>query len=153
MLSRILARVRAFLGRRDLESDLDAELQDHLEREISRNVDRGLSLVEARRAAHIAIGNLTMHTEDGRAAVRGLWVEQLSQDLRYAGRAMRRNPAFALAAVLSLGFGIGATTTVFSTIDALDFRPLPFHEPDRLVFLSEVAPPTDDFCAGCSSET
>jgi len=151
MLSRFLARIRAFLGRRQLEADLDAELQDHLEREMARNLGRGLPPVEARRAAHLAIGNLTMHAEDGRAAVTGLWLEQLAQDLRYAARVLRRNPVFALVAVLSLGFGIGATATVFSTIDALDFRPLPFKEPDRLVFLAEVAPPADDFCAGCSS--
>ncbi|HUF51957.1 MAG TPA: permease prefix domain 1-containing protein [Longimicrobiales bacterium] len=138
MLPRFLARIRAFLGRRQHEADLAAELQDHLEREIARNLDRGLPPFEARRAAHLALGNLTLHVEDGRAAVTGIWVEQLAQDVRYAGRVLRRNPGFALVAVLSLGFGIGATTTVFSTIDALDFRPLPFHEPDRLVHVAEV---------------
>ncbi len=153
MLREFAARARAFLARRQREAELHLELQDHLEREIARNLDRGLPPDEARRAAHLAIGNLTIHHEDGRVATTGVWFEQLSQDVRYASRMLRRNPAFALVAILSLGFGIGATTTMFSTIDALDFRPLPFHDPDRLVWLAEVAPPTDDICPGCGSRT
>jgi putative ABC transport system permease protein len=151
MLQELLARVRAFLMRDRHEADLQAELRDHLEREIARNIERGLPPDEARHAAHLAIGNLTTHNEDGRAATTGVWFEQLAQDARYAARTLRRNPGFAVVAILSLGFGIGATTTVFSTIDAIDFRPLPFHDPDRLVWLAEVAPSTDDVCAGCAS--
>lgn len=152
MVQGIVARIRAFVRRRQHAVDLNAELHDHLEREIARNLERGLSPIESRRAARLAIGNFTMHVEDGRAAVTSIWVEQLAKDIRYAGRALRRNSIFALVAILSLGFGIGATTTVFSTIDALDFRPLPFHDSHQLVTLVEVAPPTDDFCPGCSSD-
>ena len=151
MLPRFLARIRAWLRRREDETDLRAELQYHLEKEIARNLERGLSPVEARHTARRAIGNLTTHVEDSRAATIGVWTELLAQDIRYIGRGLRRNPVFTLIAVLSLGFGIGATTTVFSTIDALDFREPPFRQPERLLFLGEVVPLTDDACPGCPS--
>ncbi len=74
---------------------------------------------------------------------------RLHQDVRFALRALRRNPGFTAVAVLSLGFGIGSTTTVFSVIDALDFRPLPYADASRLVWLAEVTPPDHPICSRC----
>ena len=152
MLRGCMARLRAYVARRQLDADHLVELRDHLERETERQLARGLAPDEARRVASIALGNVTTLLEDGRAATRGVWLEQLSQDVRYVARMLRRNPGFTLVAVLSLGFGIGATTTVFSTVDAIDFRPLPFLDPERLVWIAEVAPPDDDVCPRCSSD-
>jgi predicted permease len=70
-------------------------------------------------------------------------------DFRYALRALRRNPGFTAIAVLSLGLGIGATTTIYSVIDALDFRPLPYRDADRLVALRALSPPTYPGCGSC----
>jgi putative ABC transport system permease protein len=74
---------------------------------------------------------------------------RLHQDIRDAMRALRRSPGFTAVAVLSLGFGIGSATTVFSVMDALDFRPLPFHDAGRLAWLAEITPPDFALCQRC----
>lgn len=152
MLSQWPSRIRAFLIRRQHDDDLRNELRSHIELETERNLSRGMSEHEASRVAHVAVGNLTIHAEDGRRAVTGIWFEQLVQDMRYAKRMLQRNRTFALVSILSLGFGIGATTTAFSAVDAVDLRPLPFRDAERLVFVAEVTPAKDAYCSSCSSE-
>src|SRR6185503_17179818 len=105
---------------------------------------------EARRRARLEFGNVTAAKETARASWGTTWVDRLERDFRYALRTLRRNPGFTAVAVLSLGFGIGATTTAFSVIDALDFRPLPFADGGRLVWLAEVTPPSHTECPRCS---
>jgi putative ABC transport system permease protein len=75
----------------------------------------------------------------------------LRQDVRYAFRRLRRSPAFAAVAMGSLGLGIGATTAMFSIVDAIDFRPLPYRDSDRIVTLREVAPPAVTWCRDCNT--
>ncbi len=149
MLARWLVRLRALLRRDEVESEFDEELRYHLDRETERNEARGMSPREARRAAHRAFGDPGRLKEEARETWRWRGLDELVQDLGYSGRGLRRSPAFAFVAVLSLGFGIGATSTLFGVIDALDFRPLPYPRPDRLVWLAELLPQDSERCPGC----
>src|SRR4051812_7816328 len=137
--------------RRDaLSRAIDDEFALHIDLRTEDLIRRGLPPDEARRRARMEFGNLTAAKETARASWGMTWVDRLERDLRYAIRTLRRNPGFTAVAVLSLGFGIGATTTAFTVIDALDFRPLPFADADRLVWLAEVTPSGHTICSHCS---
>lgn len=136
-----------------MESEFDEELQYHLDRQIEQHVGRGMSLEEARQAARREFGNPTRLRDEARETWRWRRLDELAHDLRYAARSLRNNPGFSAVAILSLGFGIGAATSLFSVIDALDFRPLPYHEPDRLVWLTELTPENDSRCPRCAEGT
>jgi predicted permease len=128
-ISRLLNSIRPF--RR--ESDLARELASHLaliEADFRR---RGLAPDDARRAASLALGGVEQTKELHRDARSFVWIEDVCRDVRYAVRALLRTPGFTAVAVLTLAFGIGATTAVFSITHAILFRPLPYREPDRLV--------------------
>jgi len=119
-------------------NDLTDEMRAHLEMEVQENIARGMTPEEARYAALRAFGNVTLAQERTRAVWGWLWMETLWQDLRYGWRALRRNPGFTLAAVVSLALGIGANTAIFSALDAVVWRSLPVRDPQRLVIVEEV---------------
>jgi len=130
-----LARLQAFFRRDRLDRDFDAELDSHLRMAIDENLRRGMRPGEARRAALVALGGLD-RTRDLHRDTRGLpRLETIVQDVRYAIRSLRRERGFTLVVLLILAIGIGANTTVFSVVNAILIRPLPFHEPDRLVWI------------------
>ncbi|QHS52825.1 ABC transporter permease [Edaphobacter sp. 12200R-103] len=132
-------RLRHFVLRRE-EQDLDEELAFHLDRMTEEYIASGMSPAEAHRQARIAFGGVERSRQECRESRPGFWIEVLGQDVRYALRGFRRNPVFTLAVVLTMMLGIGATAAVFSVVDRILFRPLPYAQADRLVSVGLVAP-------------
>ncbi len=133
---RLWARLRALFSSETLDRELDEELRFHLDHLIAANVARGLSPEAARREALVAMGGLERRKEECRDTRGVRLIHDFAQDLRYAGRTLRRAPAFTAAAVATLALGIGATVAMFSVIDGVLLRPLPFPESERLFLVS-----------------
>ena len=131
-----------------IEHEVDAELRFHLDRRTEELVEQGMTPEAARREAVRQFGDLAYTRQycralDGRTEQkvrRTMLGEELRQDVRYGVRVLAKSPGFTIVAVLSLAVGIGATTTIFSVLNAVVLRPLPFEEPDRLVSLQEFRP-------------
>src|SRR5271170_365237 len=139
MLSDFLTHLR-LLFRRGTHRDVDEELQFHLERQVEANIAAGMSPQEARRQAVITFGGVERAREECREQRPGHWLETLLQDVRYAFRGFRRSPTFTITIALTLMLGIGATTAVFSVVDRILFRSLPYGHADRLVSVGLTAP-------------
>ena len=140
MLRRLL---RAFQTRA-LEREMDDEMRFHVEMEAADLIARGVDPAEARRLALLGFGGVARFKEAGLEARSARWLSDAAYDLRYAARALRRNPAFAVVAVLTAALGIGATTAVFSVVDGILIKPLPFPEADRLVSVWSANPRQGD---------
>jgi predicted permease len=134
------ARLRSLfsnlLRRSRVERDLDDEVRSYTEMAADENVHAGMSRAEARRAALLEVGGVEQVKEQVREIRTGMLLQTMMQDLRYAVRMLRRNPAFSLAAILALALGIGANTAIFSIVDGVLLRPLPFPNADRLGVVS-----------------
>lgn len=138
--ARLFRMLRTLFRRSDLERDLDEELQSYLLLATDEKVRAGMSPEAARRAALIDLGGVEQVKEEVRRVRVGALVHTTVLDARYALRTFRRRPGFALSAVATLGLGIGATVTIFSVVEAVVLRPLPFPDPKSLVRLYEVTP-------------
>jgi putative ABC transport system permease protein len=133
-MTEALTRVR-FLFKRRRSGDLDDELRFHIEQATAANLAVGMSSEEARRRARIDFGGLE-HTREETTRQHPAWLlATIAQDARYALRGFRRNPLFAFTVIATLALGIGASTAVFSVVDRILFRPLPYANADRLVSL------------------
>ena len=136
-LERLSARVRGFLRREATFDEIEQEMRSHVELMTEANIARGMDPDAARSAAIEGFGNLTRMSElayDVRASGR---LETMWQDLRFGVRTLLKNPGFAAVAILTLALGTGATSAIFSFVYAVVLRPLPYHQPDRLLSVSE----------------
>jgi len=148
MTRRLLARVWAFFFRKRRDADLEAELAAHLDFAIEENIERGLSPQEARREALAKIGGMQQAREKHRET-RGLMkIDIVLYDLRYTLRTLGRDLGFTIAAVLILALGIGANVAVFSVVNTLLLRPLPFPDSHQLVW---IAPPPTKCGLSCAT--
>src|SRR6267143_6934682 len=126
--------------RRRLFGELSAEIQAHLEEKIEELVAGGMSRKEATAAARRAFGNVTLTEEDSRNVWRWPPVEELLADVRYGLRALRHNPMFTAAALLTIAIGIGANTAVISVVNSVLLKPLKYPSAEQLVSLHQIAP-------------
>ncbi len=138
MLTRLLARLQGLRRRARAAAELDEELQFHLEHEIAAHVARGMSPADARRVALRDLGGIAQ-TRESTLDVRSVWIDGVWRDTRHAVRALMRAPSFAAVVVAVLTLGVAASASVFSIVDAVVLRPLPYPEPGRLVRISEPA--------------
>jgi putative ABC transport system permease protein len=143
--SRLASLLRNILRRRRVERDLDDELHAYLDMATDERRNAGMAGADARRAALIELQGLEQVKEQVRHARQGALLEQLRQDVSYAGRMFVKNRGFTAAAVLTLALGIGATSAIFSIVDTVIYRPLPYKDPGRLVKIAGFAAgqPTD----------
>src|SRR5579864_4351085 len=129
--------LRRFFQRRSQDSDLARELEAHLAHQVDENIAAGMSAEEARRQAYLKIGNPRRVREDVWQWNTVKFFEHLAQDLRYALRTMRQKPGFAVVALLTLALGTGATTVMFTVVNGVLLRPLPYPDPSTLIGLQE----------------
>jgi putative ABC transport system permease protein len=137
----LIARTKSFfrnLFRRErADSDVDEELRSYLELLTEEKIASGRNAAAARRAAKIELGGVEQVKEEVRHVRAGAYLESAAQDLRYAFRTLRRAPAFSVVAILTLALGIGATTAIFSVVNAVLLKPLPIRQPSRVVALHD----------------
>src|SRR6516225_5501051 len=126
--------------RKRMMGDLDQDIRDFIERETQDNIGRGMSPEEARYTALRKFGNVTRVKEETWEVWSFVWLEQMWQDVRFGLRVLRKSPGFTSVGALTLALGIGASTAIFSIVDAVLLRSLPFRSPSSLIALHEGLP-------------
>ena len=131
MLSDLRYRLRALFHRTQVETELNEELRFHFEQEVEKCKKAGMSEQEATRFARLRFGGQEQVKEDCREARGTSFIENLLQDLRYAARQLAGHPTFAIAIILTLALSIGANSAIFSVIDSVLIKSLPYPQPER----------------------
>ncbi len=142
----IRMRLRSLVRRERVEQELDRELRFHLERQIEVNLAAGMAPTEARYAALRRLGGVEQIKEECRDLRRTDYLENLWQDLRYAVRTLRKSPGFTAVILLTLALSIGANSAIFSVIDGVLLKPLPYPEQNRIVRIFFTEPHLSQVC-------
>ena len=139
-MGKFVGSLKALFAGRRVEKDLDDEIRFHVEREMEKNVHRGMGPEAARTEALRRFGGVEKTKEEVREADRAFALETVVQDIRYGLRSLRKNPAYAAAAILTLALGIGANTAIFSVVNGVILQSLPYGGGDKLVRIQVDAP-------------
>jgi len=139
-LRELARRFQMLIRRRKFDADLEEEMRLHLELRKQDRIDSGMTADEAHTDARRKFGNVASLRERSNIAWGWEWLDHTAQDLRYGLRMLRKSPAFSAVAILTIAVGIGATTAIFSVVDATLLHPLPFPQPDRIVTIEDDLP-------------
>jgi hypothetical protein len=140
----LVSRIASVFRTRKLDEELDEELFSHMEMRVQDNMAAGMSAEEAQLDARRRFGNPAQIKESTRAQRMAVWLETVLQDARFGFRMLRRTPGFTLVAVLTVALTIGAATAVFTIVNSVLLRPLPYENSDRLIVIATFMPRSNE---------